>query len=79
MPATAAAQQMYTAAMARGMNEDFSIMIQFMEELAGLPQFQKNNRENRIKYTQFGSNSPAHLEVNEPKTGEAESLSHINK
>jgi 3-hydroxyisobutyrate dehydrogenase-like beta-hydroxyacid dehydrogenase len=36
MPATAAAQQMYTAAMARGMDEDFSIMIKFMEELAGL-------------------------------------------
>jgi 3-hydroxyisobutyrate dehydrogenase-like beta-hydroxyacid dehydrogenase len=36
MPATAAAQQMYTAAMAKGMDEDFSIMIQFMEELAGL-------------------------------------------
>ena len=36
MPATAAAQQMYTAAIAKGMDEDFSIMIQFMEELAGL-------------------------------------------
>ena len=36
MPSTAAAQQMYTAAMAKGMNEDFSIMVQFMEELAGL-------------------------------------------
>lgn len=36
MPATAAAQQMYTAAMARGGDEDFSIMIQFMEKLAGL-------------------------------------------
>ncbi len=36
MPATAAAQQMYTAAMARGMDADFSIMIQFMEQLAGL-------------------------------------------
>ncbi len=36
MPATAAAQHMYTAAMAKGMDEDFSIMIQFMEELAGL-------------------------------------------
>ena len=36
MPATAAAQQMYTAAMAKGMDEDFSIMIQFMEELTGL-------------------------------------------
>jgi 3-hydroxyisobutyrate dehydrogenase-like beta-hydroxyacid dehydrogenase len=34
MPATAAAQQMYTAAMAKGMDEDFSIMIRFMEELA---------------------------------------------
>jgi 3-hydroxyisobutyrate dehydrogenase-like beta-hydroxyacid dehydrogenase len=36
MPATAAAQQMYTAALAKGMDEDFSIMIQFMEELASL-------------------------------------------
>jgi 3-hydroxyisobutyrate dehydrogenase-like beta-hydroxyacid dehydrogenase len=36
MPATAAAQQMYTAAMAKGMDADFSIMIQFMEELAAL-------------------------------------------
>jgi len=27
---------MYTAAMAQGMDEDFSIMIQFMEELAGV-------------------------------------------
>jgi 3-hydroxyisobutyrate dehydrogenase len=35
MPATAAAQQMYTAAMAKGMGmSDFSIMIQFLEELA---------------------------------------------
>ena len=36
MPATAAAQQMYTAAMAKGMDADFSIMIKFMEALAGL-------------------------------------------
>lgn len=36
MPATAAAQQTCTAAMAKGMDKDFSIMIQFMEELAGL-------------------------------------------
>jgi 3-hydroxyisobutyrate dehydrogenase-like beta-hydroxyacid dehydrogenase len=36
MPATAAAQQMYTAAMAKGMDEDFSFMIKFMEQLAGL-------------------------------------------
>ncbi|HEY6540519.1 MAG TPA: NAD(P)-dependent oxidoreductase [Ktedonobacteraceae bacterium] len=36
MPATAAAQHMYTAAMAKGMDADFSIMIKFMEELAGL-------------------------------------------
>jgi 3-hydroxyisobutyrate dehydrogenase len=33
MPATAAAQQMYTAALAKGMDEDFSIMIKFMEQL----------------------------------------------
>jgi len=36
MPATAAAQQMSSAAMAKGMDADFSIMIKFMEELAGL-------------------------------------------
>jgi len=36
MPATAAAQQMYTAAMAKGMDEDFSIMIKFMEQLASV-------------------------------------------
>ncbi len=36
MPTTAAAQQMYTAAMAKGRDADFSLMIQFMEELAGL-------------------------------------------
>ncbi len=36
MPATAAAQQMYAAALAKGMDEDFSIIIQFMEELAGV-------------------------------------------
>jgi 3-hydroxyisobutyrate dehydrogenase len=36
MPATAAAQQMYTAAMAKGRDEDFSLMIEFMEELAGV-------------------------------------------
>ncbi len=36
MPTTAAAQQMSSAAMAKGMDADFSIMIQFMEELAGL-------------------------------------------
>ncbi len=35
MSATAVAQQMYTAAMAKGMDEDFSIIIQFIEELAG--------------------------------------------
>jgi 3-hydroxyisobutyrate dehydrogenase len=37
MPATAAAQQMYTAAMAKGMGtSDFSIIIKFLEELARL-------------------------------------------
>jgi 3-hydroxyisobutyrate dehydrogenase-like beta-hydroxyacid dehydrogenase len=36
MPATTAAQQMYTAAIAKGTDADFSIMIKFMEELAGL-------------------------------------------
>jgi 3-hydroxyisobutyrate dehydrogenase-like beta-hydroxyacid dehydrogenase len=36
MPATAAAQQMYTAALAKGMDVDFSIMIEFMKKLAGV-------------------------------------------
>src|SRR5947207_5310341 len=34
MPATAAAEQMYTAALAKGMDENFSIIIKFMRELA---------------------------------------------
>ena len=46
MPATAAAQQMYTAAMAKGMDADFSIMIQFMEELAGLTTHSEERRGN---------------------------------
>ncbi|MGZ3581814.1 MAG: NAD(P)-dependent oxidoreductase [Ktedonobacterales bacterium] len=36
MPATAVAQHMYTAAAAKGMDEDFSVMIKFMEQLAGI-------------------------------------------
>jgi 3-hydroxyisobutyrate dehydrogenase-like beta-hydroxyacid dehydrogenase len=36
MPATAAAEQMYTAAMAKGREEDFSVVIRFMQQLAGL-------------------------------------------
>ncbi len=36
MPATAVALQMYTAALAMGMDEDFSIMIKFMQQLAGV-------------------------------------------
>jgi 3-hydroxyisobutyrate dehydrogenase-like beta-hydroxyacid dehydrogenase len=44
MPATAAAQQMYTAAMAKGIDEDFSVMIQFMEELAGLSTISEERR-----------------------------------
>jgi 3-hydroxyisobutyrate dehydrogenase len=44
MPATAAAQQMYAAAMAKGMNEDFSIMVQFMENLAGLSTISEERR-----------------------------------
>ena len=44
MPATAAAQQMSTAAMAKGMDEDFSIMIQFKEELAGLSTLSEERR-----------------------------------
>ena len=35
----AVAQQMYTAAMAKGLDEDFSIMIKFMEEMASLSTF----------------------------------------
>jgi 3-hydroxyisobutyrate dehydrogenase len=37
MPATAAAAQMYSAALAQGNDEDYSVMIRFMEELNGLP------------------------------------------
>ena len=44
MPATAAAQQMYTAAMAKGRDADFSLMIQFMEELADLPTISEERR-----------------------------------
>jgi 3-hydroxyisobutyrate dehydrogenase len=36
MPATSAALQMYTAALNKGMEADFSIMIKFMEQLAGV-------------------------------------------
>jgi 3-hydroxyisobutyrate dehydrogenase-like beta-hydroxyacid dehydrogenase len=36
MPATAVALQMYTAALAQGMDADFSIMIKFMKQLAGV-------------------------------------------
>jgi 3-hydroxyisobutyrate dehydrogenase-like beta-hydroxyacid dehydrogenase len=36
MPATAAAEQMYTAAMVTGSDEDFSVVIRFMQELAGV-------------------------------------------
>ena len=36
MPATAAAEQMYTAAMAKGKDEDFSVVIRLMQELAGI-------------------------------------------
>jgi 3-hydroxyisobutyrate dehydrogenase len=36
MPATAAAEQMYTAAMAKEKDADFSIVIRFMQELAGV-------------------------------------------
>src|SRR6266516_2501368 len=44
MPATAAAQQMYTAAMATGRDADFSIMIKFMEELAVLSTLSEEQR-----------------------------------
>jgi 3-hydroxyisobutyrate dehydrogenase-like beta-hydroxyacid dehydrogenase len=37
MPATAAAEQTYTAAMAKGREEDFSVVIRFMQELARVP------------------------------------------
>src|ERR1700676_2246088 len=46
MPATAAAQQMYSAALAKEMDADFSIMIQFMEELAGLSTISEERRRN---------------------------------
>ena len=38
MPATAVTLQMYTAALTKGMEADFSIMIKFMEQLAGVSQ-----------------------------------------
>lgn len=44
MPATAAAHQMQTAAMAKRMDADFSIIIQFMEELAGLSTISEEQR-----------------------------------
>ena len=37
MPATAAAHQIYAAAMAKGLEDDYSVVLKFMEELAGLP------------------------------------------
>ena len=61
MPATAAAQQMCTAAMAKGMDEDFSITIQFMEELAGCPQFRKSEVGNRMQYVKFGRTALAQV------------------
>ena len=48
MPATASAQQMLTAAMAKGMNGDFSIIVQFMEELAGLPTLSEEQKSKQI-------------------------------
>ena len=36
MPATAAAEQMYAAALAQGHDEDFSAMMQFMEQMSGI-------------------------------------------
>ena len=44
MPATAAAQQMYAAAMAKGMDADFSLLIQFMEQLASLSTIPEERR-----------------------------------
>lgn len=38
MPATSVALQMYTAALVKGMEADFSILIKFMEQLAGVSQ-----------------------------------------
>ena len=36
MPATAAAEQMYAAALAQGHDEYYSVMIQFMQQISGL-------------------------------------------
>ncbi|GAC1368182.1 MAG: NAD(P)-dependent oxidoreductase [Ktedonobacteraceae bacterium] len=36
MPATAVAEQMYAAALASGLNADYSVMLQFMRAMAGL-------------------------------------------
>ncbi|HEX4207290.1 MAG TPA: NAD(P)-dependent oxidoreductase [Ktedonobacteraceae bacterium] len=38
MPATAAAEQLYAAALAQGHDEDYSVMIQFMQQLSGIKQ-----------------------------------------
>ncbi|HLX58688.1 MAG TPA: NAD-binding protein, partial [Ktedonobacteraceae bacterium] len=38
MPTTSVALQMYTAALVKGMEADFSILIKFMEQLAGVSQ-----------------------------------------
>ena len=46
MPATAAAQRMSTAAMAKGMDADFSIIIQFMEQLTALSTLSEERRRN---------------------------------
>ena len=37
MPATGVAEQMYAAALAHGHDEDYSVMLQFMEQLSELP------------------------------------------
>ena len=36
MPTTAVAEQLYTAAVAREQDADFSILVRFIEELAGV-------------------------------------------
>jgi 3-hydroxyisobutyrate dehydrogenase-like beta-hydroxyacid dehydrogenase len=48
MPATAAAQQIQTAAIANEMDGDFSIIVQFMEKLAGLSTIseEQKNKQN---------------------------------
>ncbi len=58
MPATAVALQMYTAALTKGMDEDFSIMIKFMEQLAGVSEEREERK--RMEREQASGAEPPH-------------------